>query len=1169
MLGLASCQNDFDGANVGVGGEVDFQLAVAAPEFGATRADKDGENGYDSAFGAIDYLSEADWANVDLRYSLEVYDYDPVAKTIGTAPVKDRMVKVLDKYEPVVFELRLVPGRHYHFVVFADFVEQGSTETPTVEAQATIGKHHVIGDTLADITLKNDAINTELTDAYFATAQFEITNSAAKDMILRRPYGKVRVVATDLAELNLNVEATSVKVTYTAPNANKFNAVYGTITGEGATTFEATYNDTTDTYSEYTVGYDDDTTTALNGAVRQSHMTLSTDYILATDTQAPIHFNIEVFDQDGNPIKETVFSTDIPVQRNYLTTVIGNVLTTGTEINVTINDDFYNADNIEDEPFFQTVWDGESIEEPSQAVDETGAPIADTYVIDQPSELAWLAAAVNGTLPATRATIAADSFTGKTFVLDADMDLGNCPWTPIGYNASGVAGNEACFSGTFDGNGHEIHNLFIDVKDQGGVGLFGAVNNATFKNFTLRNVYIKAVESESDPANTSGAEGKAEYIVGGHIGAVAGYDAAVWGTGAITFENVHVAGLIQIEGETRAAQGQRIAGIIGSRGYSKFTFRNVSVIGEEGSYIKGYCSTAGVIGQNQEAAVFENVTTDIDVYAVTFGAGGISGIARHGSTFTDCHTYGNVTLDASHTQLSSYSANYPFRVGGIAGCWSESKSGVLTLTNCSYEGTLTSIDRDGNSPEAFDYAGFVGRGYTLKNCAGSKVVVNGDEYVQVYDAVYGVYALNGVYEVNTSADLKALANDVNAGNSFEGQSVALTADIDLKNENWTPIGVIANDRGFCGDFDGCNHVIRNLTIENPTLDGGYAYAGLFGITEENTIKNLVIENVNISSEGSIVASVIAYPYYTNVENVTVRGDIKISGADYVAGILGYTRRCVYANGLTIAGNSGSYITGNYTVGGVIADIQTNGGLVADYSNFKSSGLTISANNMHVGGISGIIAGQTLNNVAVENVAIVCNDARKGIVSGSLGKLSAINNVTVNNVTGADNLVGATFSGDYATMLVDGVTYGYNNGWYTFGTICTLGGHKAIVYSIETDGMKAVSVEQGEEMIWDDSVAWAKGLGEGWSLASLEDLQSIYNVRFALNDLLEADSADNALFEEDNKEEDGTYAAYWTSTLVEGVSSTPKAYYMYFDNDGSVMQSRTMFPVEYSRAVYAF
>ncbi|MBO5831940.1 MAG: hypothetical protein J6Q95_01430, partial [Alistipes sp.] len=51
-----------------------------------------------------------------------------------------------------------------------------------------------------------------------------------------------------------------------------------------------------------------------------------------------------VYDKNGdneeNIIKTTEFNTDIPVQRNHLTTIIGNVLTTATEINVDINDDF-------------------------------------------------------------------------------------------------------------------------------------------------------------------------------------------------------------------------------------------------------------------------------------------------------------------------------------------------------------------------------------------------------------------------------------------------------------------------------------------------------------------------------------------------------------------------------------------------------------------------------------------------------------------------------------------------------------------------------------------------------------------------------------------------------------------------------------------------------------
>ncbi|MBO7282472.1 MAG: hypothetical protein J6U73_03595, partial [Alistipes sp.] len=81
--------------------------------------------------------------------------------------------------------------------------------------------------------------------------------------------------------------------------------------------------------------------------------------------------------------------------------------------------------------------------------------------------------------------------------------------------------------------------------------------------------------------------------------------------------------------------------------------------------------------------------------------------------------------------------------------------------------------------------------------------------------------------------------------------------------------------------------------------------------------------------------------------------------------------------------------------------------------------------MHVGGISGILSKQTLNGATVENVAIVCDDARKGIVSGSLGEDSTLNNVVVNNVTGADYYVGATYkAGSTHTLVVDGVVYEY-------------------------------------------------------------------------------------------------------------------------------------------------
>ena len=810
----------------------------------------------------------------------------------------------------------------------------------------------------------------------------------------------------------------------------------------------------------------------------------------------------------------------------------------------------------------EEIWDGTTTTEVAPVTDDTTGETY--YPVGKGSDLAWLAESFNnGTM--NTSTVSGRSASEIHIKLTSDIDLGGKEWTPIGFNAQEETGNENYFTGTFDGNGYTISNLKIDVSEKGGVGLFGAVHNATFKNFTLNNVDIKAVERESDPEHKSGAQKYGNYIVGGHIGAVAGYDAKA---GTLSFENVHVTGLIKIEGETRVSQGQRIGGIIGGKNGSTVNFNNVSVKGSEGSYIKGYCSTAGVMGQHQSTGTFAEVHTDIDIHAVTFGAGGIVGITRQGSTFTNCSSAGDITLDASKNQPPSYSANYPYRVGGIAGTWSESASGILTLTGCSYTGMFTSIDQDGNKVESFDYAGYVGRGYTLKNCAGSKVIIDDTTYVQADNTTYGTYYVNGLlpvaegvckneageYLITNATGMYWFADEVNnKENYFKNVVVKLGADIDLNNEEWTPIGSATADHGFMGNFDGNGYAIKNLKITEIALDSdGYAYAGLFGVTEgtgvdnENYIKNLTIENVKISTEGHIVAAAIAYPYYTNIENVTVKGNVIIKGGNYTAGILAYTRYCINAKSLAVEGNNNSSIEGKSTVGGVISDIQLNVNEKVNYSSFAASGLTIKA-DWHVGGISGIISQQALDGAVVKNVDIKCDDTRAGIVSGSTGGNSTLTNVSYENVTGATRVIGGTYTGGYYV-----------------GQILEVGGAKAIVYTIE-DGVKAVSVAQGDEMAWDAAKEWAKGLGEGWSLTSKDDLKAIHQVRGELNKYLAADDAENVLFEEDEKEDDGSYAAYWSSDLVEG--SSTKAYYYHFSTEIREWTSGTMFPVEYSRGVY--
>ena len=629
---------------------------------------------------------------------------------------------------------------------------------------------------------------------------------------------------------------------------------------------------------------------------------------------------------------------------------------------------------------------------PAPAVVEGG------YEISNAAQLKYFAESVNA---------GETTYNGTTIKLAADIDLQNEPWTPIGFN------DQQYYTGTFDGGNHTIRNLnIVETEAKEGkayIGLFGYAKNATIKNLNFENVNLNIACLDIDHSQ-------------GHIGAVAG---SLEETS--TIENVTVKGDIKVEATQDANGASRVAVVAGGNSYGNVTMKNVHVIANEGSYLIANNNTGALAGQLQGKSVFENCSSNIDVTVNKFFAGGIIGLAAGDQTFTNCQTTGNISVVAGREGK----AHDHYRVGGIAGGWADGAKNVCTLTGCSYTGKLTGKNSDGSVADAFDYAGYVGRGYTLNGCAGSKVVIDGVEYVQVYNtaADAGIYYVNGDYTVASAANLKLVADKVNAGvDYFEGTTIKLGADIDLNNQEWNPIGSAAKDHGFMGNFDGNGYAIKNLKMTTLPLDAdNYVYAGLFGVTEgtdannQNYIKNLVIENVTIATEGHIAAAAIAYPYYTVVENLTVKGDINIKGGNYTSGALAYTRRCINAKNITVEGNEGSSIEGNNTVGGVISDIQMNGGLTANYSNFKASGLTITAAKS-VGGISGIISGQTLDGATVEDLVIACDDSNhKGSVSGSLGAISFIKNISVKNVQGADSVVGAPYDGT-GKVAVNGDEY---------------------------------------------------------------------------------------------------------------------------------------------------
>lgn len=328
-LCFAACQNDGI-KEVSNGDFVDVVLKVDAPELSVTRADGDALAGKNSAYGAIDFMNDEDWAKNDLRYILEVYDENDAGD--GEAIYCERLVKCQDKYSPIQFELRLVPNRNYKFVVFADFVAEGSAEADTI--------NDLYYDTtdLRNITAKTDvegwnAMN-ELRDAYFVSTNLLVENSVTQDIILTRPFAKLRVITTDLNYITGYSKPGYVEVEYYNEDVfNSFNAVNGNLNTTTLSGDALKYKYVVKKDAPYTAGHD----------AEANSQTLFADYVFAKeDSQIPVNFKMTVYEDatKAKKIHEQDFSTQIPVQRNHLTTLIGNMLTTEANVYIYINDNF-------------------------------------------------------------------------------------------------------------------------------------------------------------------------------------------------------------------------------------------------------------------------------------------------------------------------------------------------------------------------------------------------------------------------------------------------------------------------------------------------------------------------------------------------------------------------------------------------------------------------------------------------------------------------------------------------------------------------------------------------------------------------------------------------------------------------------------------------------------
>ncbi|MBE6984604.1 MAG: hypothetical protein E7434_03115, partial [Ruminococcaceae bacterium] len=165
---------------------------------------------------------------------------------------------------------------------------------------------------------------------------------------------------------------------------------------------------------------------------------------------------------------------------------------------------------------------------------------------------------------------------------------------------------------------------------------------------------------------------------------------------------------------------------------------------------------------------------------------------------------------------------------------------------------------------------------------------------------------SGVYEIRTAEELGKFAAMVNSGTTFNGQTVKLMSDLDLKGRTIQPIGDFDADHSFQGTFDGGNHVIRNLFIYEPNSRN----MGLFGFARWATIKNLGIESGTVFCK-DYSGALVGCGTSVTIDNCFNRA--KIVGSDgFTGGLVGQlgatsTVKNSYNNGIGMDGGIVGYL----------------------------------------------------------------------------------------------------------------------------------------------------------------------------------------------------------------------------------------------------------------------
>lgn len=529
-------------------------------------------------------------------------------------------------------------------------------------------------------------------------------------------------------------------------------------------------------------------------------------------------------------------------------------------------------------------WDGTAAESFEGGNGDSFNP----YIIKTAEQLALLAERVNG----------GETYQGKYFQLEADLDLSGSEWAPIGIGERETDGSTVTkpFAGTFDGKNHKISGLTLTagLDDQ---GLFGCSSGM------IRNLGI-----ENGNISISSAE---------RIGAICGYSSG-------TIENCWNSA--DITGSTEG--GIYVGGICG---YSTGTISGCLNTGDitANSFIGGICGNTNRDTQISNCFNSGSITGKEQI-------GGIAGINLNNITF--CINAGELTGEkkvyaVSHSDNVNGNENariensyYNSDVFSPASDDNEVKGfstgvlcgGILNKYN-KFDETIWesgSITPDGSGKAQMTYV-------RLKNIPAAPAAMECDVFN------FGTEASpdwDSYTEISTEQELLDLAGD----DTKWGGNYVLAGDIQLTGGSFSPIGT--ETVPFSGKFSGNGHVLTNVKIS-----AAGDYIGLFGYNT-GTITYVGIESGEISG-GNCTGSICGL----NAGTITgCYNNAPVTGKESAGGVCGKNSGTVQ-----MSYNTGA-VTGTLKTGGVCGE-STDGSTLA---NCYNTGMLVG--DSVVGGICGSV-----------------------------------------------------------------------------------------------------------------------------------------------------------------------------------------------------------------------